>query len=108
MTNSEALIKEYNDYRDRIEVWKKQHGIFHNDIKKLEDSVDKMMDQRSDVLIDYRRTKKQRYLDEADQILENAINHIKKLKSGTIGITQQTINTSSSNVLWLHSRSLMQ
>ena len=99
MTNSEALIKEYNDYRDRIEVWKKQHGIFHNDIKKLEDSVDKMMDQRSDVLIDYRRTKKQRYLDEADQILENAINHIKKLKSGTIGITQQTINTSSSNVL---------
>ena len=46
MTNSEALIKEYNDYRDRIEVWKKQHGIFHNDIKKLEDSVDKMMDQR--------------------------------------------------------------
>ena len=36
MPNSEALIKEYNDYRDRIEVWKKQHGIFHNDIKKLE------------------------------------------------------------------------
>ena len=33
MTNSEALIKEYNDYRDRIEVWKKQHGIFQNDIK---------------------------------------------------------------------------
>ena len=50
MTNNEALIKEYNDYRDRIEVWKKQHGIFYNDIKKLEDSVDKMMDKRSDVL----------------------------------------------------------
>ena len=69
MTNSEALIKEYNDYRDPTEVWKKQHGIFSNDIKKLEDSVDKMMDQRSDVH-DYPRTKKQRYLDEADQILK--------------------------------------
>ena len=78
MTNNEALIKEYNDYRDRIEVWKKQHGILYYDIKKLEDSVDKMMHKRSDVLIDYRRTKKQRYLDEADEILQNVINHIKK------------------------------
>jgi len=78
MTDSKALLKEYNDYKDRIEVWKKQHGIFYNDIKKLEDSVDKMMDKRSDVLIDYRRTKKQRYLDEANEILQNVINHIKK------------------------------
>ena len=78
MTNNEALLKEYNDYRDRIEVWKKQHGIFYNDIKRLEDSVDKMMDKRSDVLIDYRRTKKQRYLDEADKILLEVVNHIKK------------------------------
>ena len=31
-----------------------------------------MMDQRSDVSIDYPRTKKQRHPDEADQILENA------------------------------------
>ena len=78
MTNNETLLKEYNDYRDRIEVWKKQHGIFYNDIKKLEDSVDKMMDKRSNVLIDFRRTKKQRYLDEADQILLEVVNHIKK------------------------------
>ena len=48
MTDSEALLKEYNDYKDRIEVWKKQHGIFYNDIKKLEDSVDKMMDKMLD------------------------------------------------------------
>ena len=77
MTNNEALIKEYNDYRDRIEVWKKQHGIFYNDIKKLEDSVDKMMDKRSDVLIEYRRTRKQRYLDEANAILKDALKTIK-------------------------------
>ena len=77
MTNSEALIKEYNDYRDRIEVWKKQHGIFYNDIKKLEDSVAKIMDKRADVLIEYRRTRKQRYLDEANAILKDALKTIK-------------------------------
>ena len=78
MTEEETLLTEYNDYMNRIQTWKKNHGIFYKDIQKLEDSVDKMMDKRSDVLIDYRRTKKQRYLDEADEILLNVINHIKK------------------------------
>ena len=47
------------------------------DIQKLEDSVAKIMDKRADVLIEYRRTRKQRYLDEANAILKDALKTIK-------------------------------
>ena len=77
MTEEETLLTEYNDYMNRIQTWKKNHGIFYKDIQKLEDSVAKIMDKRADVLIEYRRTRKQRYLDEANAILKDALKTIK-------------------------------
>ena len=49
------------------------------------------MDKRADVLIEYRRTRKQRYLDEANAILKDALKTIKTFKVETIA-NQQTIN----------------
>ena len=77
MTEEQQLLNEYNDYMSRIATWKKNHGIFFKDIQKLEDSVVKIMDRRSDKLIEYRRTRKQRYLDEANAILKDALKTIK-------------------------------
>ena len=77
MTEEQQLLNEYNDYMSRIATWKKNHGIFFKDIQKLEDSVAKIMDRRSDKLIEYRRTRKQRYLDEANDILKDALKTIK-------------------------------
>lgn len=77
MTEEQQLLNEYNDYMSRIATWKKNHGIFFKDIQKLEDSVAKIMDRRSDKLIEYRRTRKPRYLDEANAILKDALKTIK-------------------------------
>ena len=77
LTEEEKLLAEYNDYMNRINTWKKNHGIFYKDIQKLEDAVAIIMDKRSDKLIDYRRTRKQRYLDEANDILKDALKTIK-------------------------------
>ena len=74
----EKILLEFREYMDRLQIWKKNHGIFINDIKKLENSMNKMYDEYTNILIDYRRTKKERYLEEASSILIEAINLAKK------------------------------
>ena len=74
----EKILSEFKEYMDRLQIWKKNHGIFINDIKKLENSMNKMYDEYTNILIDYRRTKKERYLEEANSVLIEAINQAKK------------------------------
>lgn len=74
----EKILLEFREYMDRIQVWKNNHGIFINDIKKLENTMNKMYDEYTTILIDYRRTKKDRYLEEANSVLIEAINLAKK------------------------------
>lgn len=74
----EKILLEFREYMDRIQVWKNNHGIFINDIKKLENSMNKMYDEYTTILIDYRRTKKDRYLEDANSVLIEAINLAKK------------------------------
>jgi hypothetical protein len=74
----EKILLEFREYMDRIQVWKNNHGIFINDIKKLENTMNKMYDEYTTILIDYRRTKKDRYLEEASSVLIEAINLAKK------------------------------
>ena len=62
----EKILIEFKEYMDRLQIWKKNHGIFINDIKKLENSMNKMYDEYTNILIDYRRTKKERYLEEVE------------------------------------------
>ena len=74
----EKILIEFKEYMDRLQIWKKNHGIFINDIKKLENSMNKMYDEYTNILVDYRRTKKDRYLEEANKVLLEAINLEKK------------------------------
>ena len=74
----EKILSEFKEYMDRLQIWKKNHGIFINDIKKLENSMNKMYDEYTNILIDYRRTKKERSLEEANSVLIEAINLAKK------------------------------
>jgi len=74
----EKILLEFREYMDRIQVWKNNHGIFINDIKKLENTMNKMYDEYTTILIDYRRTQKDRYLEEANPVLIEAINRAKK------------------------------
>jgi len=74
----EALLLEFKEYQDRLQIWKRNHGIFINDIKRLENTLNKMYDEYTNILVDYRRTRKQRYLDEANQVLIEALELAKK------------------------------
>ena len=74
----EKILIEFKEYMDRLQIWKKNHGIFINDIKKLENTLNKMYDEYTNILVDYRRTRKDRYLEEANAVLIEAINLAKK------------------------------
>lgn len=74
----EQLLTEFKEYQERLQVWKRNHGIFINDIKRLERTLDKMYDEYTNILVDYRRTKKERYLEQANQVLIQALELAKK------------------------------
>ena len=74
---SNELYNEYLEYRSRLNVWKKNHGIFIKDIQKLERTVDALLNERLDELIMLRQTKRQIYQDRADLKLQQAINSLK-------------------------------
>lgn len=74
----EALLLEFKEYQDRLQIWKRNHGIFINDIKRLERTLDKMYDEYTNILVDYRRTKREHYLEQANQVLVQALELAKK------------------------------
>ena len=74
---SNELYNEYLEYRSRLNVWKKNHGIFIKDIQKLERTVDEFLNERLDELIMLRQTKRQIYQERADLKLQQAINSLK-------------------------------
>ena len=74
---SNELYNEYLEYRSRLNVWKKNHGIFIKDIQKLERTVDALLNERLDELIMLRQTKRQIYQERADLKLQLAINSLK-------------------------------
>ena len=74
---SNDLYNEYLEYRSRLDVWKKNHGIFIKDIQKLERTVDALLNERLDELIMLRQTKRQIYQERANLKLQQAINSLK-------------------------------
>jgi len=74
---SNELYNEYLEYRSRLNVWKKNHGIFIKDIQKLERTVDALLNERLDELIMLRQTKRQIYQERANLKLQQAINSLK-------------------------------
>ena len=74
---SNELYNEYLEYRSRLNVWKKNHGIFIKDIQKLERTVDALLNERLDELIMLRQTKRQIYQERANLKLQQAIYSLK-------------------------------
>lgn len=75
----EELLQKFKELQDRIPQWKKQHGIFINDIKRIENSAEKFYDEYQNIMIDYKRTRKQHYADQAEEVLKQAIETLKKV-----------------------------
>ena len=75
----EDTVKEFKNCQSKIQVWKKAHRADHfADITRLEKSMEKIYTNYTTILIDYRRTKKERYLEQAEQILQEGISTVKK------------------------------
>ena len=75
----ENTLKEFQECQSKIRAWKKIHSSdYFADITRLEKSMEKIYTSYTTILIDYRRTKKERYLDQANECLLEGINIVKK------------------------------
>ena len=77
--NIENTIQEFQECQSKIKTWKKIHRTeYFADIVRLERSMEKIYTNYTNILVDYRRTQKERYLEQAEQILQEGINTVKK------------------------------
>jgi|TARA_B110000285_G_scaffold211508_1_gene254247 hypothetical protein len=75
----ETTIKEFKDCQSKIQSWRKIHRVDHfADITRLEKAMEKIYTNHTTILIDYRRTKNERYLEKAEQVLLEGIAIVKK------------------------------
>lgn len=75
----QELLQQFKDLQEKIPTWKKQHGIFISDIKRIESSAEKMYDEYQNIMIQYKQSRKQHYADEAEKVLVQAIETLKKV-----------------------------
>ena len=60
-----------------MDQWIRHHPMFAHEIRRIRDQIDKMMNKRADLLIMYRQTRREHYLEQARIILLQAQNHLK-------------------------------
>lgn len=58
--------QDFELVRQEIKKWRKRHPMFKHDIDKLSNVIEQHITQYSTILIDYRRTKRDIYLDKAN------------------------------------------
>ena len=75
----EELLKKFKDLKNRLPIWRKQHGIFQTDIMRIEKSAEKTYNEYLDVMIKYRQSRKQHYADQGAQILQKGIENLNKV-----------------------------
>ena len=75
----EELLKTFNDLRNRLPIWRKQHGIFQTDIMRIEKSAEKTYNEYLDVMIKYRQSRKKHYADLGADILQKGIQTLNKV-----------------------------
>lgn len=75
----EELLKQFKELQGKIPTWKRQHGIFASDIKRIEMSAEKMFDEYQNIMIKHRQSHKQHHADQAEKVLVQAIETLKKV-----------------------------
>jgi len=75
----EELLKKFNDLKDRLPIWRKQHGIFQTDIMRIEKSAEKIYHDYLDIMIKHRQSRKQHYADQGAELLQKGIDTLNKV-----------------------------
>lgn len=70
-------MEAYLAQRKQLDTWIRHHPMFAHDLRRIKDHIDKLMNQRADLLIQYRQTKREHYKDQARIVLLQAENHLK-------------------------------
>ena len=71
------LMQSYLAQRKQLDQWIRHHPMFAHEIRRIRDQIDKMMNKRADLLIMYRQTRREHYLEQARITLLQAQNHLK-------------------------------
>ena len=71
------LMQSYLAQRKQLDAWIKHHPMFAHEIRRIKNTIDKLMNQRADLLVLYRQTRKAHYKEQARIILIQAQNHLK-------------------------------
>ena len=71
------LMQSYLAQRKQLDQWIRHHPMFAHEIRRIKNQIDQMMNKRADLLIMYRQTRREHYLEQARIILLHAQNHLK-------------------------------
>ena len=71
------LMQSYLAQRKQLDAWIKHHPMFAHEIRRIKNQIDQMMNKRADLLIMYRQTRREHYLEQARITLLQAQNHLK-------------------------------
>jgi tRNA U34 5-carboxymethylaminomethyl modifying GTPase MnmE/TrmE len=71
------LMESYLAQRKQLDQWIRHHPMFAHEIRRIKNQIDQMMNKRADLLIMYRQTRREHYLEQARITLLQAQNHLK-------------------------------
>ena len=71
------LMQSYLAQRKQLDQWIRHHPMFAHERRRIKNQIDQMMNKRADLLIMYRQTRREHYLEQARITLLQAQNHLK-------------------------------
>lgn len=66
---------DFDLVREEVRKWRKRHPMFKHDIERISTVLEYHMSEYSKILVEYRRTKSHRYLEKAQEQV-NEVNRI--------------------------------
>ena len=62
--------KDFKELRNQFSVWRRRFPMFKHDVKRIEHIIEKHIQNHSIALMHHRQTKQRRYLEQAQQELD--------------------------------------
>lgn len=75
--SEKEMLDAYMAQRKQLDEWIKRHPMFSHDLRRIKNHIDKLMNKREDLLVQYRQTKKEHFREQARIVLLQAENHLK-------------------------------